>query len=158
MTNGIYPDTIYDKDMKIFRIVREFNNDGTVVVENGSRRGIKLIPSEYSLRRFTKLFDANSLPIYEGDIISTGMRRGDDAGWTEEVVAWQESCNEWALLPMPNFGHEFMQMQHDRQLRKLTGKSIFELRCSVHEIKGNLVQCPECGERGHGAAFCDNLG
>jgi len=145
MTNGIYPDTVYDHDMKTIRIVREFNADSSVVVENGSTRGIRLMSGEFTLRRFTRLFDKDGLPIYEGDLLRTGMRRDDDAGWTTEIVAWQESCNEWALLPAPaNFGHEFMQMQHDQELRQLTGESVFNVKDDEHPDR-EVVGAFTCG-------------
>ena len=123
MTNENHLDTIYDRDLRIIRIVREFTADG-VIAENGSNRGIKLIPSEYFLRRFTRLFDANGLPIYEGDFLRVGMRRADESGWTVEIVAWNDAAGEWGLLDLLT-GTEFMQMQRDAELRQLTGKNIF---------------------------------
>jgi hypothetical protein len=127
--HSVYPDTVYDKDLKSFRIVRHWNagkGDGSIIVENGSTRGLMLIPSEFEKRRFTRLYDASGLPIYEGDLLSVGMRLGDENGWTTEVVARRGETGEWALVDQAT-RTEFMQMQHDYRLRKLTGESIFEV-------------------------------
>lgn len=74
-------------------------------------------------RRFTQLLDADGRPIFEGDLLSVGMRVGDASGWTVEVVAWNNAAGEWGLLDLPT-RTEFMQMQRDQRLRKLTGQSV----------------------------------
>lgn len=127
--DGAYPDTVYDKDLKTYRIVRHWDagyGDGSIIVENGSNKGMRLVRGEFSLRRFTKLCDVDGLPIYEGDLLSVGMRVGDDAGWTTEVVARCGETGEWALVDQAT-RTEFMPMQRDYRLRKLTGESIFEV-------------------------------
>ena len=81
--------------------------------------------------RFTGLVDRHGHPIYEGDYLHVGMRREDPSGWTTEVVAWNKQSKEWGLLDMKT-RTEFMQMQHDPELRELEGESVFTL-ASAHK-------------------------
>lgn len=65
----------------------------------------------------TGLMDKHGVEIHQGDVIRSGMRRGDPAGWSEELVDW---CGgEW-VLRCPKTG-EKMQMQNDSELREIIG-------------------------------------
>lgn len=65
---------------------------------------------------FTGLLDVKQIPIYEGDLIWVGMRRGDVRGWTlERVVRGSGNSDPW-MLADPKTG-EKMQMQWDQELR-----------------------------------------
>lgn len=68
-------------------------------------------------RRLTGYFDATGLPIREGSILRTGMRRGDPKGWTTERVVWLPKSKEWGLADLKT--GERMQFQYDQQLRFL---------------------------------------
>ncbi len=61
----------------------------------------------------TGLLDAKGCPIFEGDLIWSGMRRGDNRGWTLECVIWARGS--W-MLADPKTG-ELMAMQPDPMLR-----------------------------------------
>lgn len=65
---------------------------------------------------FTGLLDVKCRPIYEGDLIWVGMRRGDTRnGWTLERVIRGSGNDPW-MLADPKTG-ETMQMQWDQELR-----------------------------------------
>lgn len=80
---------------------------------------------EAVLMQFTGLHDKNGKDIFEGDIIRSGMRVGDGAGWTNEKVI-QGEFGEWLLADLKT--GEKMQMQRDIRLR---------------EVIGNVFQNPE---------------
>ena len=73
----------------------------------------------------TGLKDRGGLDIYEGEVIMTGMRRDDHAGWTKERVVrmkrpWSQFWKpiEWALENPDTPRDGLMQMQSDEQLRQ----------------------------------------
>ena len=76
------------------------------------------------MRKDTGLTDKFGNPIHAGDVLRIGMRRGDDAGWSTMVVAWNEAANEWGLLDArwPE-KREFGQMQWDERLREIVAAS-----------------------------------
>jgi hypothetical protein len=67
----------------------------------------------------TGLLDAKGCPIFEGDLIRVGMRRGDAQGWTLEKVV--RANGRW-MLADPKTG-ELMEMQTDMMLRVRVGPS-----------------------------------
>jgi hypothetical protein len=74
--------------------------------------------------QFTGLLDANLDRIYEGDLIWSGMRRGDPNGFTVERVVKRKAPKPWQspwALADPKTG-ELMAMQDDQQLRGLCEK------------------------------------
>lgn len=74
------------------------------------------------MKRFTGLLDRNLNRIYEGDLLRSGMRRGDHRGWTTEIVAALPS-GEWALMDRAT-QTEFGQMQWDQELREVVGGKV----------------------------------
>jgi len=65
--------------------------------------------------RLTGYFDHKGVAIREGDLLRTGMRRGDPKGWTLERVYW--SGKEWFLSDVKT--GEMMQFQYDERLREV---------------------------------------
>lgn len=71
-------------------------------------------------KEFTGLLDKDRDRIYNGDLILSGMRRGDANGWTTERVRklrkkYRPWNYEWVLAD-PKTG-ELMEMQWDQELR-----------------------------------------
>lgn len=84
-------------------------------------------------KKFTGMLDADGEFIYEGDLLSTGMKRGYEGGWTTEIIQkkpllkrlrekWngREFWSDYELLHPIN--KEPMAMVLDQQLRKLIKK------------------------------------
>lgn len=71
------------------------------------------------MRRLTGYFDHKGVPIREGDILLSGMRRGDPSGWTKERVDW--NGKEWVLSDLKT--GERMQFQYDERLLEVVKPS-----------------------------------
>lgn len=84
----------------------------------------------FGQRKFTGLLDRLRKPIFYGDRLRTGMRRGDENGWSIERVE-QGADGQPCLADLVT--GERSQMQWDQELRELP-----ENRCTAEELVAKL--------------------